>query len=163
MFGLTYLGLLHTALSIVAIVAGLMAFAKDGRIRFDNSIGRTYLVSTLIVAITALMIFTRGSFGPGHTAAVITLAGLVVGTLAYTTTIFGKLSPYLGTGGYTIGFLFHLIAGTTETLVRVPPDAPLVTSFESPLLQKIFLVYGVLFLLGLGWQWFSIYRGNKTP
>ena len=54
MLGLTPLGIVHTAFSLVAVAAGIAAFVRDGRIVPGNGRGRTYLVTTLVTAVTGL-------------------------------------------------------------------------------------------------------------
>ena len=41
MFGLTTLGTIHTAISLVALAAGIVALARDKQISPDNGLGRT--------------------------------------------------------------------------------------------------------------------------
>jgi hypothetical protein len=50
MFGLTPLGAVHTAISLVAVVAGLVAPVRDKRITPSNRTGRIYLVTTILTA-----------------------------------------------------------------------------------------------------------------
>ena len=73
MFGLTPLGTIHTAISLVAIAAGAWAFARDRQIVPSNRLGQIYLAATTITAVTALMIFEHGRFRIGHTFAILTL------------------------------------------------------------------------------------------
>ena len=40
MFGLTSLGLVHTAISLVAVAAGFVALCRDGRITPANRLGQ---------------------------------------------------------------------------------------------------------------------------
>lgn len=85
MLGLTTLGVIHTALSLVAVASGLGALVRDKEISIRSPLGRTYLVTTLLTAITALGIFSHGTFGPSHALAILTLLALAIGTVAAVT------------------------------------------------------------------------------
>jgi len=64
------------------------------------------------------------------------------------TKLYGRLSPYIETVGYSATFLFHLIPGVTETTTRLPLGAPLLPNAEAPALQVASAVMGVVFLIG---------------
>ena len=118
MFGLTTLGALHTAISLVAIVAGIWAFARDKEIVPANRLGQLYLATTAITAATGLMIFEHGGFRIGHTFAVLTLAVLAIGTFAAASPLFGRASHHVQAVFYSSTMLIHLITGSAETLTR---------------------------------------------
>ena len=143
-YGLTWLGTIHTAISLVAVAAGLIALWRDHRITLDNGIGKVYVITTVLTCLTGFGIFRHGGFGAPHALGVMTLLVLGVAAVAMKTPLFGRASKYVGTVGYSVTFFFHLIPGTTETFTRVPAGAPLFSSPEDPNLQK---VVGVLFVL----------------
>ena len=70
---MTPLGWFHTILGITALVSGVYTLAKFKELTLQTRSGQIYLVATLIAAGTALAIFQRGEFGPGHALAVMTL------------------------------------------------------------------------------------------
>jgi hypothetical protein len=111
--------------------------------------GRAYLVTTLITAATGLGIFQHGGFGPPHALSILTLLALAVGTLAACTALFGAISRYVQAVAYSATILFHLIPGVTETLTRLPPGQPLVSSPEAPVFGIIYGILFALFLVGL--------------
>ena len=88
------LGWFHTLMGAVALISGGFTLAKHKEILLQKRSGQVYLATTLITAGTALAIFQRGEFGPGHALAVMTLLALAVGTVAATSGIFGKMSRY---------------------------------------------------------------------
>jgi uncharacterized membrane protein len=152
MFGLTPLGIVHTAISLVAVVAGFWALARDKEISAHNTLGRTYLVTTLITAATGLGIFQHGGFGPPHALSILTLLALAVGTVAAFTGAFGGWSRYVQAIGFSATMLFHMIPGFTESLTRLPPGQPLLPNAEAPELKPIAGVLLLLFVVGLGFQ-----------
>jgi uncharacterized membrane protein len=152
MLGLTPLGFIHTLISLVALVAGFRAFVRDKEIVLANRLGKLYLVTTVLTAATALMIFQRGSFGTGHKLAVVTLVAVTIGTVAATSALFGRASRYVQAISYSLTMLLHIIAGTAETLTRLPPGAPLVTGANAFIFKDIFSAMLVVFLTGLAFQ-----------
>jgi uncharacterized membrane protein len=149
MFGLTTLGIIHTALSLVAVVSGFCALARDKQISPQDSLGRTYLITTLFTALTALAIFQHGGFGPGHAMAIATLLALAVGTVAAGTGLFGAWASYVQAISYSATLLLHLIAGFTESLTRLPLGQPILPNAESPAFGPIYGVLLLAFVVGL--------------
>ena len=146
------LGWFHTAMGIIALISGVVALVKYKEITPQTPSGQIYLVTTLITAGTALAIFQHGAFGPAHGLAVMTLLALAVGTLASTTTLFGKLSRYVRAVSYSATLLFHCIPAVTDGLLRLPVGDPVLTSIEDPVLKMCYAVLLFLFLLGVSLQ-----------
>ena len=148
MQAMTPFGIFHTLISLVAVVAGVISFFREGRISWSDGRGKTYTVFTIASCVTALFIFHHGEFGPPHVVAVLTLGVLAVAGLARATRIFGRGARYVETLSYSATFLFHMIPAVTETTTRLPPGAPLVDSPDSPTLKAVYLVLLVAFLVG---------------
>jgi uncharacterized membrane protein len=146
------LGWFHTALGIIALTSGVYTLATFKEITLRNRSGQIYLATTLITAGTALAIFQRGEFGPGHVLAVLTLMVLVEGAIAEKTSIFGKLSRYLQAVSYSATLLFHSIPAVTDGLLRLPVGNPVLTSIEDPLLRMCYLALLVIFVIGVSLQ-----------
>jgi uncharacterized membrane protein len=155
MFGLTPLGIAHTVVSLVAIVCGLRALARDKEISPKNALGLTYVVATALAAGSALGIFQHGGFNIAHALAIITLAALLIGTLAAFTGLFGSAGRYIQATAYSATFLFSLIPAVTETLTRLPPGKPFLPSALAPEFKMIhgtmFVIFLVLLVLQLRW------------
>ena len=152
MFGLTTLGTFHTAIALVAVVCAAWALVRDKEISAGNRLGQTYLVTTLITAVTGLGIFQHGGFGPPHVLSIMTLVALAVGTVAVVTKVFGAASRYVQVISYSSTVFFHTIPGVTETGTRLPASAPLFSSAEDPTLQMVAAVLLVTFLVLLALQ-----------
>lgn len=148
MIGMTPFGIFHTLISLVAVIAGLASFVRDGRISSRNGLGITYVAFTVASCVTALFIFHHGGFGPPHVVAVLTLVVLAIAACARGTALFGRGARYVETLSYSATFLFHMIPAVSETATRLPVGAPLVASADSPVLKAAYLVLLAAFLVG---------------
>ena len=146
------IGWFHIAMGIIALSSGVLTLTKFKEISLQTRSGQIYLVTTLITAGTALAIFQRGEFGPGHALAVMTLLALAVGTVAATMKPFGKLSRQVQADSYSATLLFHCIPAVTDGLLRLPVGDPVLTSIEDPILKMCYLGLLVLFLIGISLQ-----------
>jgi hypothetical protein len=61
MLGLTPLGTFHTAISLIAVAAGIAALVRDKRISMTNLVGKIYWLTTVITVLSG--------FGISSTAA----------------------------------------------------------------------------------------------
>jgi hypothetical protein len=152
MFGLTSLGIIHTAISLVAVAAGLIALIRDGQITSGNRLGQVYFITTALTAITGFGIFQHGGFGKPHALGLLTLVVLGIIVVASRTQLYGRWSKIAEVVGYSATFLFHMIPGITETATRLPRGAPLLPNAEAPELQVAGAVLGLLFLIGAALQ-----------
>jgi uncharacterized membrane protein len=152
------LGWFHTAMGLIALVSGGFTLARFKEVSLQTRSGQIYLATTLITAGTALAIFQRGEFGPGHALAVMTLLALVVGTVAATTKLFGKFSRYVQALSYSATLLFHCIPAVTDGLLRLPVGDPVLMSIEDPILKMCYLGLLIIFLVGVGLQLRWIHR-----
>jgi uncharacterized membrane protein len=146
-FGLTSLGVVHTLISLVAVATGAISLIRDGKISWGNSLGKTYVVTTIIVCLTGFGIFQHGGFGKPHILGIITLLTLGVIYLAAKKNL-GKSSAYVETIGYSLTFFFHIVPAITESATRLPLDAPLASSPEDPRIKMAIGICFVLFLIG---------------
>ncbi len=162
MFGLTPLGLFHTLISLVAVIAGVVSFFRSGRISPDDKLGKMYAVFTVASCVTALGIYHHGGFGPPHAVAILTLLVLAIVAAARRYAPLGRGTRYVETLGYSATFLFHLIPAVTETATRLPPGDPLVADANAPALKIVYLVLFVLFLVGATLQTVALRRRTVT-
>src|SRR5438094_8994960 len=93
MFGLTPLGVIHTAISLIAVAAGLIALVRDKEISPRNTLGKVYVITTVIVCVTGFWIFQHGGLGRPHSLGAITLVGRVGAYVAGHTKLYGRAVP----------------------------------------------------------------------
>lgn len=150
---LSTLGIAHTLISFVPLVAGLYAFARSGRIRSDDTPGRIYLIGLVLSVLTSFGLSSTGGLNPGHALGVLALVAafaslLVIPRLAF----LGGLRPYLEALGPSFSFFLLLVPGTVETLKRLPVAHPIATGPDDPLVGKALLTLLVLFIVGFVMQ-----------
>ena len=146
---MTLLGWFHTIVGVVALISGFYTIFKYKVISLEEPSGKLYLISTLIVAGSALGIYNQGGFGIAHMLAVLTLIALLVGVIMEKGKLFGSFSKYFQALGYTSTLLFHMIPAITDFLRRLPVGDPFIDSFEDPLLMNFHLSFLLIYLIGL--------------
>lgn len=152
MSGLTPFGVFHTAISLVAVFAGLVGLVRYGEISPKTLVGKIYVITTVITCLTGFGIFHHGGFGKAHVLGIITLVVLGIAAMAGKAKMFGGASRYVEILSYSATFFFHMIPLITETATRLPLGTPLVADAEAPVLQKVIGMTFVLFLIGAAWQ-----------
>lgn len=155
MFGLTSLGTVHTAIGMVALLSGFAMLLRHGEITTQRPLSSVYIWCTAITCLTGFGIFQRGGFNIAHALGIATLLTLALAVAAGRLRLFGGLSRYVETLGFSATVFFHMIPGITETFSRFPRSAPLFAGPEDPALEKVIGVVFLLFLLGIGLQ---VYR-----
>lgn len=161
MLGLTTIGGVHTAISLVAVAAGSYAFFRDRQISPRNGPGRIYLWATVLSCLTGFFIFQHGGFGKPHVLGIITLLVLALAWAAGSTRLFGRAGRYIETVSYSLTFFFHMIPGFTGTFTRLPVGAPIFSGPDDPTLQKVIGVVFLLFLAGATMQVLRMRKGKQ--
>jgi len=149
---MTMLGWFHTIFGIGALISGFYTLFSYKIISINNFSARLYLSLTLVVAISALGIYNQGGFGIAHLLAVLTLIAIAGGFVMEKYKIFGSMSKYFQTLGYTSTLLFHMIPAVTDFLRRLPIGDPFIDSFEDPLLMNFHLSFLLVYFIGLSYQ-----------
>ena len=119
-FGLTPLGVMHTAISLVAVAAGDRRLSSATRRSPGSGVGKVYVWTTVLTCLTGFGIFQHGGFGKPHMLGILTLVVLGIAVLAGRCTLLGRASAYMEMVGYSLTFFFHMIPGVTETFTRFP-------------------------------------------
>jgi uncharacterized membrane protein len=146
--GLTPLGTFHTAISLIAVVAGFVALAREREISTRSAAGLVFFGGTVVSCLTAFGIFQRGGFGVPHVFAIVTLVVLATALAAERARTFGRLSRYVATMGYSFALFLHFVPASVETLTRLPAGAPYLAHPEDPKAQPILGFFLLLFVIG---------------
>jgi len=161
MLNMTAFGMFHTAIALVAVVAGIVALARHGEIGIGTRPGLNYVLFTVATSITGLFIFHHGGFGPPHALAIITLVVLAIAYAAEKRGSALGLSRYIAVLGYSLTLFFHLIPGLTETGTRLPPGHPAFTGPEDPMLKALVGAGFLVYLAGAALQATRIHRSRR--
>jgi len=148
MLGLTTLGIIHTAISLIAVAAGIIALARDKQITGRNRIGQLYIWTTVVTCLTGFPIMQHGGFGKPHATGIITLVTLLIAWQAGRGKWFGRVARYVEVVSYSATFLFHMIPAFVETSTRLPVGDPLVRDRDGAEVQLATGILFVLFLVG---------------
>jgi hypothetical protein len=137
MFGLMLLGLLHTAISLIAVAAEPVALVRYKQVSSKHRVGKVYVFTTIVTGVIAFGIYRHGGFGEPNASDIVTLVVLGVGGAAGYSNLFGPGSAYDQTVSYTVPFLFHLIPGATETTTLLPLGVCVLRNADAAALQVV--------------------------
>jgi hypothetical protein len=159
---LSTLGIAHTAISLVPLVAGLASFARHRRIDPSSTSGRVYVAGLVASVLTSFGLSSTGGFNPGHALGILALLAVGGALLAPRLALLGRAGDYLATLGLSFSFFLLLVPGTNETLSRLPPSQPIANGPQSPIVQGTLAALFVLFLLGYARQALAIRARRRT-
>ncbi len=117
---LSALGVIHTAVSLLPIVAGLYGFVRHRAIDPATRAGKLYLLGLVLSVATSFTVSSTGGLNPGHAFGVIVLLVAFGGVLAARLRFLGRAARYLSTFALSFSFLLSLVPGVNETLTRIP-------------------------------------------
>ena len=160
---MTLLGWIHTIIAIIALVAGFYTLVMSKVITVKNKSGQIYLLCTLLAAISALMIYNQGGFSPAHILAILALLALFGGFFVTKVSIFSKIAEYFQTFCFSATLLFHMIPAITDGLLRLPVGDPVLDNIHDPILRNFYLLFVVIFVVGVTSQFIWLKRKNSFP
>lgn len=160
---LSTLGIVHTAISLVPLVAGLWAFARDGRIDPRTALGRWYIYGMSASVLTAFGLSSTGGFNAGHAIGILCLLAIVVGCYAHRITALGGLRDYVEVAAMSFSFFLMMIPTLNESLSRLPPSNPIGNGPDSPPVQTAILIALILCVIGVLYQFYRIHRRRMPP
>ncbi|APR88262.1 hypothetical protein A7982_13611 [Minicystis rosea] len=149
---LSSLGIAHTGISLVPLVAGLYGFARHRAIEPAVRSGRVYLGGLALSVLTSFGLSSTGGFNPGHALGILALLIVTGALLAPRLAFLGRARPYLATFGLSFSFFLLLVPGINETLTRLPPAHPLADGPQSPLVKGVLAAWLVVFVAGYSLQ-----------
>lgn len=152
---LSILGIIHTAISLLALVYAGVCLFRDGRINPYNRPGIGYAITTALGCITAFGLSKEGGFNPGHALAIMILVLMLISYALRPTDGKRPLALYVQTFCMTTTLLLSLVPAINETLTRLPAGHPFAENINSPAIQGSFKILLVLYLAGLIAQFFK--------
>ena len=145
---LSFVGIVHTVISLVPVFAGLYSFARYSKIDTTTRSGKTYLLGLVLAVITSFGVSSTGGLNAGHVFGIVVLLAAFGGVLVPRLTFFGKLRPYLSVFGLSFSFFLSLVPAINETLTRLPAAQPLAAGPGAGAVKITLLVVFCLFVVG---------------
>jgi hypothetical protein len=158
---LSVLGIIHTAISIIAVLIAFFCLNRAGKIDPANKWGKAYIWLTIITCITGFPIMKTGHFTPGHYDAIIILVLLPLGI--YAKKIFGKAGNYVQVIIMSTTLFLSLIPAVVETLTRLPISHPLASGPNDPLVAKGLSALFLLYVVGVTYQLIKMRKKLQQP
>ena len=158
---LSPLGIVHTAISLVPVVAGLFAFSRHRAIDPQTRSGTVYVVGLTVSVLTSFGLSSTGHFNAGHALGILALLAAFGSLLVPRLLFLGWLRPYLSTFGLSFSFFLLLVPAINETLTRLPMAHPLASGPESPEVRGALSAWVLTFLVGFALQAWSIRSARK--
>jgi len=159
---LSVLGIIHTAISILAIIAGVIALVRYGKINMNTSPGRAYIWLTALTCITAFPIMKLGHPTAGHYLGIIILGLIIIGLYAKKIPVLKKAADYIEVVAISTTLFLSMIPTTVETLTRVPISKPIASGPADPLITKFLLVFVVLYIVGVTYQLLKLRKAKRS-
>jgi len=150
--GLSYLGIFHTLIGIIAIIAALTSFFRYGKVNLEKLSGKIYLYGTTIASLTALGISKLGGFNPGHAFSVFIL---ILGWAAFYLHAKRKgtnRARFFENFYLSFSFFLSLIPTVNETFTRIPLGKPLAKNPGDPVIANTLLALLIAFIAGSIYQ-----------
>lgn len=149
---LSVLGALHTAISLVPVIAGLYGFARHGTIDPARRSGKLYLGGLVLAVASSFTVSSTGGLNPGHAFGIVVLLVAFGGLLVNRLRFLGGLRPYLSTFALSLSFLLGLVPAINESLTRLPVSHPLASAPMAPVVLQSLSGCLVVFVIGFGAQ-----------
>jgi FtsH-binding integral membrane protein len=155
---LSTLGIIHTVISVVPVVAGLYGFSKYRAILPKTDSGRIYVITLILSALTSFGLSSTGGFNAGHAIGIMAILAVAFSLIISRLGWFGRLNRYLQALSMSFTFFLLLVPGINETLSRVPPSNPIGNGPDSSPVQTVTAIWAVIFLIGICLQAWTMHR-----
>ncbi|MGE9310916.1 hypothetical protein ACLOAU_04700 [Niabella sp. CJ426] len=155
--GLSNLGIFHTLIGVIAIVAAIISYLRFGKINLAHSTGKIYFYLTVATSLTALGISKNGGFNPGHAFALFIVILVGIAYFLYARQQQNSKARFIENFCLSFSFFLSWVPTINETLTRVPIGHPLAKGPTDPIITKTLLALFVLFVAGSVYQ----YRQQK--
>lgn len=145
--GLSTLGIFHTLIGIVAIIAAIISYVKYGKINLAHSTGKIYFYVTVVTSLTSLGLLKHG-FNPGHIFALFIVFLVVLAYYLHNKKAGNNTFRYFENFLLSFSFFLSWIPTINETFTRIPIGHPLAKAPTDPVVGLTILVFLVLFTIG---------------
>ena len=158
---LSILGIIHTAISVFALLAAFYALYRSGRIDPATAPGKWYIWLTIVTCLTSLPIMKTGHVTVAHYVAITILVLIPLGVYVKSLRVFGKLAGYVQIFFLSTTIFLSCIPAIVETLTRVPISDPIASGPNDPIIQKCTSALVFLYFLGMIYQMVKLWSSRK--
>lgn len=159
---LSILGIIHTIISVLAIIVAVAALFRYGKISPVNKPGKSYIILTIITCLTGFPIMRTGQPTAGHALGIIILVILPIAAYARSIRFFGKSSDYVQIILMSLTLFFSMIPATVESLTRIPIAKPLAGGPDDPLVKMWLGIWFAVYLAGTTYQIIKLRNQRKA-
>ncbi|MGY3214807.1 hypothetical protein [Mucilaginibacter sp. HD30] len=159
---LSNLGIFHTIIGIIAIIAAMMSYIRFGKINLAHSSGKIYFYTTVVTSLTALGISKMGGFNAGHIFALFIVVLVVIAYVVNFRKKGNNNARFLENFLLSFSFFLSWIPTVNETLTRVPIRHPLAKAPTDPIIAKTLFIILILFIAGSVYQFMAQRKINSV-
>ena len=159
---LSILGIIHTAISVFALFAAVVALLRYGKIAPLTNAGRAYILLTIITCLTSLPIMKTGHFTVAHGVAIIILILIPIGVYVKSLKFLGKSADYIQIVALSTTIFLSCIPAIVETLTRLPIAQPIATGPNDPIIQTGLKILMGFYLVGVIYQLIKLRSAKKS-
>ena len=141
------LGIIHTAISIAAVIVAFVSLLKDGYILPLSKTGKIYSVLNAVACISSFWLSKSGHFNPGHAIGILVLLCLTTAYLLVNKTT--AWLKYVVVFCMSFSLFLSLVPAVNETLSRLPIGHPIANGPDSPIVQLTIKFLLLLFVIGV--------------
>ncbi|WP_430402285.1 hypothetical protein [Fluviicola sp.] len=159
--GLSNLGIFHTIIGVIAIIAAVISYVRYGKINLADNTGKIYFYLTIITSLTSLGLLKHG-FNPGHIFAILIVILVIIAYFLYVKKPGNNRNRYVENFLLSFTFFLSWLPTINETLTRVPVGHPLAKDITDPLIGKTLLTIFILFIVGSFFQYRKQKKINRS-
>jgi len=160
--GLSNLGIFHTVIGIIAIIAAIISYVRYGKINLGHLTGKIYFYFTIITSLTSLGISKRGGVNPGHAFALVIVILVLAAYFLHAKKQGNNRSRFFENFYLSLSFFFSWLPAINETFTRIPVGHPWAKGPADPLIARTLLLFLVLFIVGSVYQFRQQRKLNKA-
>ncbi len=153
------LGIIHTAISVAAIVVAAVSLLKDKFILPQSSLGKTYSILNALACITSFWLSKLGGFNPGHAIGILILVLIAVAYLLKNKNF--SQAKFIVIFCMSFSLFLSFVPAVNETLTRIPIGHPLAANADAAIIKQTVLLMLLIFIGELIYQFRQLMKAVK--
>lgn len=159
---LSNLGIFHTAIGVIAIIAAVTSYVKNGKIDLRQLSGKIYFYLTVVTSLTALGLSKLGGFNAGHVFALFIVVLVAVAFYLHNRKQGNNRARLIENLLLSFSFFLSLVPTVNETFTRVPVGHPLAQAPTDAIIAQTLLALFVVFVIGSVYQFRMQRKVNRS-